>query len=161
MHAGRAQALALAGRFAEAERSVRRVQEVTDRMPATVLAAADSIFGWPEHRLRHTESYVYTHTGNTQAAMAAQEQTLSLYPESHIRLRTQVQLHRAVCLIKDGHVGDGLRYAATLIDELPREHHTAILYEVAWKVVAAVPVEERRRVEVQQMRERLAESASE
>nr|WP_307937093.1 hypothetical protein [Salinispora arenicola] len=38
------------------------------------------MFGWPEVRLRHTESYVYTHLGHTQRALAAQDRALELYP---------------------------------------------------------------------------------
>src|SRR5262249_2418413 len=62
--AGRAQALAISGRRDEAAGAVRAVEEITARMPGTALAD-ESMFGWPEHRLRHTESFVYTEIGDT------------------------------------------------------------------------------------------------
>jgi GNAT superfamily N-acetyltransferase len=45
-------------------------------------------------------------------------------------------MHRASCLIQSGHVADGLRYAADVLDELPADQHNALLYEVARRVVA-------------------------
>jgi hypothetical protein len=39
---------------------VRVVEDVTAGIVAEVAADAESLFGWPEHRLRHTQSYVYT-----------------------------------------------------------------------------------------------------
>ena len=95
LHAGRAQALALLGRRTEAETEVRQVADITEQLPGTVVADVESLWGWPEHRLRHTESYVYTHIGDLTAAQAAQDRALILYPASQARLRTQVELHRA------------------------------------------------------------------
>jgi transcriptional regulator with XRE-family HTH domain len=152
--AGRAQALALAGRSADAVAAVRAVEEITERMPGEVLAD-QTVFGWPEHRLRHTQSFVLTETGDTAAAMRAQDRALELYPEHHGTNRGMVQMHRASCLIRDRHVADGLRYAADVLDSVPEEHHTQLLYEVARRVVAAVPVQERTRAELGELRDRL------
>ena len=145
--AGRAQALALAGRRDEAVEAVRQVADVTDRLDPAVVADVESMWGWPEHRLRHTESYVHTHVGNPPEAGAAQDRAMALYPPCQARLRAQVGLHRASCLIQDGHVPDGLRYAADLLDGLPAEQHNGLLYEVARHVVGVVPAGERRRSE--------------
>jgi hypothetical protein len=139
LHAGRAQALALLGRHDEARAEVRRVADITDQLPAPVIADVESLWGWPEHRLRHTESYVYTHIGDLAAAGAAQQQALALYPSTQARLRTQVELHRASCLIRAGNVSDGLRHAADLLDALPVDQHNELLHEVARQVIAAVP----------------------
>ncbi|MEV1289570.1 helix-turn-helix transcriptional regulator [Micromonospora sp. NPDC049679] len=155
--AGRAQALALVGRSGDAETAVQQVARVTDAMPNGVVADEESVFGWPEHRLRHTESFVHTHTGNTEAAMAAQDRALALYPACQVRLRTQVQLHHATCLVKRGEIGDGVRRAAQLLDELPGEHHTTNLRRVATQLIAAVPAAEQRRPEVRDMSARLAD----
>ncbi|WP_368660302.1 hypothetical protein [Verrucosispora sp. NA02020] len=152
---GRAQALAVAGRAVEARAALVATASMTDRMPAEVVADADSMFGWPEVRLRHTESFVYTHIGDVDQAMVAQDRALALYPAELGRERAQMQMHRASCLIQDGHVGDGLRYAADVLDGLPAHDHTALLYQVAQSVVAVVPERERRRVEVADLRDRL------
>lgn len=154
MLSGRAQALAAAGRAAEATAALRALSDITDRLPAAVVADAESMLGWPEVRLRYTESFVHTSIENVPAAMAAQDQALELYPPDLARERAQLQLHRASCLILSGHIGDGLRYATEVLDELPVDQHNALLYEVGRRVVAVVPREERRR-EVEELQDRL------
>ncbi|MDG4802299.1 helix-turn-helix transcriptional regulator [Micromonospora sp. WMMD980] len=141
--AGRAQALSLAGRHGEAVATVRRLAEHVERLPAQVAEDVESLWGWPEHRLRHTESWVYTHSGDRQAALAAQDRALELYPASQARLRTQVQLHRATALIRDGDVPDGLRVAVDMVDRLPQEQRNELVYAVARQAAAAVPDRER------------------
>lgn len=153
--AGRAQALALADRHDEAAAALRAVEEVTSRIPAHVAADAASAWGWPEHRLRHTESYVYALIGRTDAAMAAQDRAVQMYPDNQARLRTQVELHRAICLIRDGHISNGLCHAADRLDALPPEHRNETLYEVVRQVARFVPPPERRRAEFDDLRERI------
>ena len=143
--AGRAQALSLAGRHGEAVATVRALSDRMDRVPASVVGDEESLWGWPEHRLRHTESWVYTHAGRLNEAGAAQDRALGLYPASQQRLRTQVGLHRAAGLVRGGHILDGLRMAADLLDRLPRVQHTDSVRVVAGHVAAAVPESERRR----------------
>ncbi|SBT55101.1 XRE family transcriptional regulator [Micromonospora narathiwatensis] len=143
--AGRAQALSLASRHDDAVVAVRQLAEHVDALPDAVTADVESLWGWPEHRLRHTESWVYTHAGNRQAATAAQERALQLYPASQARLRTQVQLHQAAALIRGGHIPDGLRMAADLLDQLPSEQQNQLVRAVAGHVVAAVPEGEQQR----------------
>ena len=156
LHAGHAQALALAGRPHEAELALRRVAQATERMPADILADASSVFGWPEHRLRHTESLVYTHTGRFAAAEAAQDRAISLYPPSQSRLRAQVLLHRATGMVKAGDVSTGVRYAVDVLDQLPRALHTANLHEVARQVVANVVDAKGHRADIADLNERVA-----
>ncbi|MEJ3745541.1 helix-turn-helix transcriptional regulator [Actinomycetes bacterium KLBMP 9797] len=161
LYAGRAQALAIAGRYDEAIASAHMVEAVSDRIPAAVTAEVESLWGWPEHRTLHTFSYVYTEAGDDDslvAATAVQERALALYPPSLARLRTQVGMHQASRLIQQRHIADGLRHAADLLDELPREKHNAVLYEVGRRVLHALPAEERHRVEATDLRERLEAS---
>ncbi|WP_410812570.1 helix-turn-helix domain-containing protein [Micromonospora sp. 067-2] len=141
--AGRAQALSLAGRHAEAVATVRRLSDLVDRLPDAITGNVESLWGWPEHRLRHTESWVYTHAGKLDTAETAQDRALALYPPSQARLRAQVQLHRAANLIRGGHIPDGLRLATDLLDELPVQQHNHLLHAVARQVVDAVPEAER------------------
>ncbi|MEV0214315.1 helix-turn-helix transcriptional regulator [Micromonospora sp. NPDC050695] len=143
--AGRAQALSLAGRHAEAVATVRELADLAEQLPATIVGDVESLWGWPEHRLRHTESWVFTHAGRLDRAEQAQDRALELYPQSQGRLRAQVQLHRAACLIRGGHVPDGLRLAADLLDGLPPEQHNALVRSVARQAMDAVPAAERRR----------------
>ncbi|GAB2597078.1 hypothetical protein GCM10027269_60370 [Kribbella endophytica] len=55
---GKAQTLALAGRRAEAEAALHEVRAIYDSLPPETIDNRDSIYGWPEDRLRFTESYV-------------------------------------------------------------------------------------------------------
>jgi transcriptional regulator with XRE-family HTH domain len=153
--AARAQAFAMLGRAEDAAAALTRLADITERLPAAVLADTESLWGWPEHRLRHTESYVYTQIGDDRSALAAQDRALALYPKTHSRLRTQVGLHRACCLVKQGHVVEGLRHAVDLLDGLPAAQHNALLDQVVGQVVDAVPVAERRRTEVDDLRARI------
>ncbi|MDW5327547.1 hypothetical protein [Plantactinospora sp. KLBMP9567] len=52
---------------------------------------------------------------------------------------TPSESRRASCLIQSGHVSDGLRHAAELLDALPADQHNELLHEVAHQVVAVVP----------------------
>ncbi|MEV1315393.1 helix-turn-helix transcriptional regulator [Micromonospora arborensis] len=143
--AGRAQALSLAGRHTEAVATVRQLSDLAEQLPAAIVGDVESLWGWPEHRLRHTESWVFTHAGQLDQAEQAQDRALALYPQSQARLRTQVQLHQAACLIRGGHIPDGLRLAADLLDQLPSEQHNHLLRSVARQAMDAVPAAERRR----------------
>ncbi|MGN9811430.1 helix-turn-helix domain-containing protein [Micromonospora sp. BQ11] len=153
--AGRAQALSLAGRHSEAIGTVEQLASLAEQLPAPVVNDVESLWGWPEHRLRHTESWVYTHADSYRRADQAQDRALALYPASQIRLRTQVQLHRAAALIRTGHIPDGLRLAADLLDGLPAGHHNELVRSVAWQVVAAVPYKERSRPPYDELLERV------
>jgi len=155
LYAGLAQTLAVAGRREEALVALRRVAHVTDRIPAAVAADEGSMFGWPEVRLRHTESYVYTWLGDTTRAYAAQEAALRLYPQSLARDRAKMLLHRAACMIRDGDVGGGLRYAGQVLDDLPAPQHTEGVYQIGRAAMRFLPPGERARPEAADLRNRL------
>lgn len=154
--AGRAQALSLAGQHAEAVATVRQLADATEQLPSVVLGDVESLWGWPEHRLLHTQSWVLTHAGRHAEAEAVQDRALAMYPRSQARLRAQVQLHRAAGLIHGGHIPDGLRLAADVLDELPAQEHNQLLRTVAQHVVDAVPAGERRRPAYRELTDRVA-----
>lgn len=141
--AGRAQALSLAGRHTDAVNAVRKLGKMAESLPSVVVNDTDSLWGWPEHRLRHTEAWVFAHAGRLTDAQRAKERAVALYPAKMSRLRTQVQLHHASALIRDGHIPDGLRLAADVLDQLPAQQHNELLRTVARQVVDAVPDRER------------------
>lgn len=143
--AGRAQALSMAGRHAEAVATVRQLADLAQRLPATIVRDVESLWGWPTHRVHHTESWVYTYAGRLGDAEAAQRRALDLYPASQARLRAQVHLHQAARLIRGGHIPDGLRCAADTLDALPAHLHNNSLHSVAAQVADAVPTVERSR----------------
>ena len=161
LYAGLAQTLAVAARADEAMAALGRVAEVTEQLPARVVADEGSMLGWPEVRLHHTESYVHTWLGNTRHAYAAQEAALQIYPESLARDRAKMQLHRVACMIQDGDVGGGLAYATRVLDSLPVQHHTESVYAIGRAAMRVVPAQERGRPEAAELRARLAFSPTE
>jgi hypothetical protein len=151
--AARAQALALMGRHAEAAATLHRLADVSAELPSGVQADDISLFGWPECRLRHTESYVHTYLGNTRLAYAAQDRALRLYPQELAKERAEMEVQRARCLVIDGHVTEGVAYANGVLDGLASIHHELI--ELGQDLVAAVPLSERSRPAIAEFRERL------
>ena len=154
--AGRAQALSLAGRHDEAVDTAGQLAKTAESLPPEVINDLGSLWGWPEHRLRHTEAWVYAHAGRLPEAARAQERAIELYPPGMTRLRAQVQLHYAGAMIRQGHIPDGLRLAADLIDELTAEDQNELVRTVARRVMAAVPSGERNRVAYHELRDRVA-----
>jgi tetratricopeptide (TPR) repeat protein len=160
LYAGLAQTLAVAGRREEALAALGRVADVTDRIPAAVVADEDSMFGWPEVRLRHTESYVYTWLGDIARAYAAQDAALRLYPQSLVRDRAKMLLHRAGCMIREGDVGGGLSYAAQVLDDLPATQYTEGVSQIGRAAMRFLPPGERSRRDAVDLRARLAPAAT-
>jgi hypothetical protein len=157
---GRAQTLSVRGRQGEAIAALQELEAVTSVLPSAALRDIDSMHGWPEFRLRHTESYVYTHLGMTGEAMAAQDLTLAMYPPELARERTQLQTHRAACLVLDGDINDGLSYAHTALDELPGQLHNALLFQIAARVLDVLPPGERTRPSAKEFQRRITPSTA-
>jgi hypothetical protein len=158
--AARAQTLSLLGRPDEAEAALKPLRDAFDALPDSVTTCTDSIFGWPEHRLRHTESIVHTGSGTSVQAHRAHDAALALYPPARLVSRCQIKLHRAARLVRDGHIGDGLSYAGDSLAALPAEHRGRLVLTVAEQVLEAVPAGETQRPEAAELRDRLvAETA--
>ena len=150
--AGRAQAYALLGDTEQSKAALRKLAATNERMPAAVVADDQSMSGWPEYRMRHTESYVHSHLGETATAYDAQDRADLLYPPELAREHAQVELHRARCLVLDGHIGDGLGHALRTLVELPEQFHNQSVYEIGGHVLSAVPPSERGRTAVGDLR---------
>src|SRR5437899_8553616 len=128
---GRAQVLAVLGHDAQARQAIGQVHAILDRLPERVRTDTDSLYGWPEHRLRHGESFVYSYLGDTKRAAPAQDRALALYPPHLVRERTQIQLHRAMCLVRSGDPLAGARHAHEALTKLATDQHTEVVREVA------------------------------
>jgi len=131
--AARAQILARSGRDADARQTLLQLADVT----AALSPGDTSLFGWPEFRLCHTESYVYTVLGDHLAAYDAQDRAFELYPPELCGEQAMVHLHRASCLVAAGEL-NGLGYAMRVLVELPDHCHNELLYDVAGRVLTAV-----------------------
>ncbi|MFK3983035.1 helix-turn-helix domain-containing protein [Micromonospora sp. NPDC050397] len=152
---GQAQALALLGRTRDAQKTLDSLRLTFEHLPSSVSGEQDSIYGWPEQRLRHAESFVYSMAGKTDAAYRAQELALRLYPQARRIGRCQIELHRARCLIRDGSLSDGLRHASATLDYLGVDQRQQFVLAVARQVLHAVPQSQRQRGEAIELRERV------
>lgn len=158
MLAGLAQTQAVAA-HPDAATTLAHVAQISERVDAVEAADTNSMLGWPEVRLRHTESYVYTMLGDTKRAYTAQDQALALYGHDLARERAAMLLHRAHCMITDGDVTGGVTFAHDVLDQLPPEHHTELVYAIAYDTLAAVPPPDRTSPAVASLRERLTHPA--
>jgi hypothetical protein len=156
---GKAQALAAAGRRADAVRAYRYFEELYPRLPSGVVADRDSLFGWPEEKLRFTESLVYAFLGDGNRAQAAQNRAVELYPSWDRRGPAQIELQRALCLVREGDVLGGVRHAQTVMTDLPRDQHIRPVEDLGRRVLEAVPVSERRLAPVGELGEYLRQPA--
>jgi tetratricopeptide (TPR) repeat protein len=154
---GKAQALGLAGRAAEADETLDRLRDrIYPRLPSRVTDDHDSLFGWPEERLRFCESFTYSFLGNTARAQAAQDRALDLYPASFPRGRVQMELQRALCLVRDGDLTAGVQHAHTTMSGLPAAHRNRPVDDLGRRILEAVPEPDRGRADVTEFADFLA-----
>jgi len=159
--AARAQALALMRHADPAREALADLVRMFDRLPDDITRERTSMFAWSEHRLHHVESYVYTQLGDTRAAYNAQDAAFARYPATDYHLgRAQVELHRGACLVTDGHIGEGMRYATDVLDAVPEGHRSVFLQGVAHDVLSAVPDDARTLPAVREYRDRLTAQAA-
>ena len=142
LYSGKAQTLALSGRHGEAEQALCQVRECFDMLP-TSSRHRDSLFDCAEENLRFTESFVYSHAGNFTKAQQAQETALTLYRDSNLRDRAQIELQRALCFVRMGDLAQGVLHAQTTIANLPVVHRIRPAADLAQKVLGAIPAVER------------------
>jgi transcriptional regulator with XRE-family HTH domain len=149
---GKAQALSHTGQAALAEAALREVRDNFAFLSAPTTRDTDSLFGWSEHNVRFTESYVYSNLGDFPAADDAQRAALSLFSASNVRGPAQIQLQRALCLVRAGDITPGVAHAQTTMADLPREQHIRPISDLGRKVLDAVPLTQRTRPDVQGFR---------
>ncbi|MFG2003379.1 helix-turn-helix transcriptional regulator [Spirillospora sp. NPDC048911] len=138
--AARAQALARLGRHQEARKVLEDLEGLFERLPVQVQDDRVSQWGWSEHRLQHVASNVHTFAGNIKLATRAQARALDLYPHTHWQGRTQVELHRAGCLLRAGDIDEGGRHMVRVLERLPTElGNDALLRRTALTSLAMVP----------------------
>ncbi len=150
---GKARTLALASRNADAETALHEVRENFGCLPALTTGDAESYFGWPESRLRMTESYAYSHLGDYASAERAQTAALALFPAAALLGPAKIKLHRALCLVRTGDTAAGVEHAHEVMTGLPRERHDHFIADLGHRVLDAVPVAERGRDGVREFRE--------
>jgi transcriptional regulator with XRE-family HTH domain len=145
---GKAQALAVLGREREALAALGELSASFSDLPAAVADDRQSFLGWPENRLRFTESFVYAHLGRLAEAQAAQGRAITLYPAGYPQGPAQIELQRALCQVVAGDVGGGVAHAYSVMVGLPAEHHVRPVSALGRRVLHVVPQAERDRPDV-------------
>lgn len=152
---GKAQAFALAGRSAEALATLDRVRVVYEGLESRA-SEQESLFDWPESRLRFTESYVYSHLGDLAHADTAQERAVQIYPRQYLRGPAQIEIQRALCLVKAGDISGGARHAHQIIERLPTKDRIRPIIDLGNTVLRNVAPDDRHLAAVGDFRDYLA-----
>jgi len=150
---GKAQALALAGRANDAKATLRELREIYAGLPSEATSDQATIFAWAEDRVRFTESFVYSHLGDSAQAAAAQERALAVYPPEYRRGPVQIELQRALCLVRTRDVTEGVRHAQAVMAGLSPAEYIRPIFDLGNRVLDAVPIQQRATTAVAELRD--------
>ena len=150
---GKAQSLALAGRPDEAKACLPELEKICDKLPNSIIADGDSIFGWSLDRLRFTQSYVYSFVGEYPKAAEAQAAAIRLYSPTYARGPAQIELQRAICLAKVGDSAQAALHAKTVVADLHPGDRIRPVVDLGYRVLAAIPPGDQNLPDVRDYRE--------
>jgi hypothetical protein len=157
--AGRAQTLVLAGIPDAAETELSRTARIFEGLPSEVTSDIHSVFGMGEDRLRYTETWIHAYNGNVAKADRAAEQAMSFYPATDHRTPAQIKLLQAFARTQAGDVTGGVQQAQATYEVLPPAHRTAMVVDLANRVLQPIPLGQQGQASVTAYRELLALSA--
>ncbi|MEV4178787.1 helix-turn-helix transcriptional regulator [Nonomuraea sp. NPDC049709] len=143
----RAKALALLNRSKEAADTLR---DLHDHMDKGIVGDRWEFF--KPDQIPFAESWVAAYSHNEAAADAARGRVLQIIPERSYQYRMNAVLHEAISTAALGGADEGARLAAELIDSLPAGFRTNHIWETARMVLRAVPLEQRERPAVGELR---------
>ena len=149
----KAQVLALAGRADDATAALSHLHDVYAALPSESTNDPYTVFAWAEDRVRYTESFVYSYLGKMQQAAVAQDQALAAYPATYRRGPAQIELQRALCLVRSNDVTGGVQHAQTIMAGLSAADHVRPVFDLGCRVLDAVPVAQRPHVAVAELRD--------
>jgi hypothetical protein len=139
LYCGKAQALGLSGRAQEAEAALHTLRDIYAGLDSIVTSDRDSFLGWPETRLRYTESFTYAHLGDYPSAATAQDHALALYAPTVRRDPVKIELQRALCLARSGAANDAARHACQQLTALDEQQHDLPMVALTQRVLACLP----------------------
>ncbi|MDT0381452.1 helix-turn-helix transcriptional regulator [Streptomyces sp. DSM 42041] len=149
-----ARALAVLGRAEAAAGALERAEVALERLPEQ--EQIGSAFGYSENQLRFHAGNAWTHLGDTARAAENHGQALALYPADDLTDRTLIRLDQAMCIVQDGDLAGAATTATAAIEELPREHRSALIIYRAEQLADRVPRQAQTVPEVRVLRETLA-----
>lgn len=147
----RSKALSMVGRHEEACATLEQVSErlATGRLPVSIMADY-----WRAGQLPYARVWVYSAAGDETRTMEAREQVIASNPD--YQYPAIARLLTAQCTVVRGGVDEGLREAAGVLDGLPAMHRTTLVMRAGRMVLGSVPVEQRERPAVGDLRSMLA-----
>jgi hypothetical protein len=150
---GKAQALAVAGRRDDALAVLYELEAVHEALPAEDSTSRATIFAWADAQLSFTQSFVYSYLGQVDKAAAAQAQTLAAYPPTYRRGPAQIELQRALCMVRGNDVTGGVRHAQTVMASLTPTDYIRPIFDLSHRVLDAVPLGQQPHLAVTELRD--------
>jgi hypothetical protein len=148
----KAKALAMLDRSDEAEQVTRALVDLQDR---GIRQAGPSF--WMPDAAYFAQSWVAAARGDEATQQRAQEEVERLCRD--YQNLANIQLHRALCVINNGGVREGVAHATATLRGLTPDYRTAMITETAKMVLNAVPGESVRVSAVADLRHELTSSA--
>ncbi|MEV5410270.1 helix-turn-helix transcriptional regulator [Thermopolyspora sp. NPDC052614] len=134
--AGEAQALALMGRHREARETLRRLHTLADKV------GERSELGWTPDSLWFVTSWVHSYGGSSKAGDKAREEAAKRAPA--YQNATNLRLHEAITIAREGGHDDALRLATDAISGLAPAYRSQMILHTARQVQEMVPVARRK-----------------
>ncbi|WP_156994366.1 hypothetical protein [Pseudonocardia acaciae] len=147
----RAQVLALEGDRAGAHSTLSELEHVFDEL-GDAIRSDPTMWGWSEHRLHHTRSFVHSYLGNTRDAGPAQDAALALCSPRSLAV-AQVKFHQAACMIVSGDVVQGTHHVAEVYESLAPGHRNGHMSTSAMFALNKVPAQAARLRALREVRE--------
>jgi transcriptional regulator with XRE-family HTH domain len=148
--------LARAAAIMTQSKAARTALHRAEALFANTTAAQNSAYVFTVGQLHFYRSHTLTTIGETRAAWQAQDDALTEFGAGETLDPTLVKLDRALCLVTNGDIGQGVDYASTVLLQLPSDHRPAIVLRRAHAVASAVPPERRKQPAVRALHETLA-----
>jgi transcriptional regulator with XRE-family HTH domain len=152
-----ARAAAIMAQPQAARTALRRAETVFSRVDG---AGDNSAYVFTAGQLHFYTSHALTTIGETRAAWQAQDDALACFGPGERLDPTLVRLDRALCMVSDGDITQGVDYASTVLQDLPTAYRPAIVMRRAHAVAAAVPSGRRGQSAVRALHEQLAIDAA-
>jgi hypothetical protein len=150
---GKAQALALAGRSDDSLVVLHRLEAVHETLPVEGSTHRATIFSWADAQLSFTQSFVYSYLGQVEEAATAQAQTLAAYPTNYHRGTAQIELQRALCMVRSNDVTGGVHHAQTVMTSLSPTDYIRPVFDLGRRVLDAVPIAQQPHTAVTELRD--------
>lgn len=114
---------------------------------------------WQGGQLHFAENTILAGVGDEAGAEIAGREVLATAHNPDYQNATQVRLHSALCAVVNGGIAEGARYAAGVLDAVPVGFRSQMITETGWRVLRAVPSDDRELPAVRGFREVLSATA--